>query len=94
MLAPDPRHTRRSQAETPLIDLSEFGQPPLSAGKVSQAPMLMVDSAMASPNRFSLNWPDNQSGAVEDSTVVSSPARRPPTLRLLSHYKRRTAHFD
>src|SRR3954471_21307431 len=29
MVAPDPRHTRRSQAETPLIDLSEFGQPPL-----------------------------------------------------------------
>src|SRR3954454_3860661 len=29
MVAPDPRHTRRSQAETPLIDLSEFGQPAL-----------------------------------------------------------------
>jgi hypothetical protein len=29
MMAPDPRHPRRSQAETPLIDLSEFGQPPL-----------------------------------------------------------------
>jgi hypothetical protein len=30
MIAPDPRHSRRSQAETPLIDLSEFGQPPLT----------------------------------------------------------------
>src|SRR5215212_1410884 len=30
MIAPDPRHSRRSQAETPLIDLSEFGQPSLS----------------------------------------------------------------
>jgi hypothetical protein len=31
MVAPDLRHPRRSQAEIPLIDLSEFGQPPLAA---------------------------------------------------------------
>jgi hypothetical protein len=30
MVAPDLRHPRRSQAEIPLIDLSEFGQPPLA----------------------------------------------------------------
>jgi hypothetical protein len=30
IVAPDPRHPRRSQAENPLIDLSEFGQPPLA----------------------------------------------------------------
>src|SRR6476661_2833473 len=29
MVAPDPRNPRRSQAEFPLIDLSEFGRPPL-----------------------------------------------------------------
>jgi hypothetical protein len=29
MLSPDPRHPRRSQADFPLIGLSEFGQPPL-----------------------------------------------------------------
>src|SRR6185437_9607613 len=29
MLAPDPRHPRRSQAENPLIGLSDFGRPPL-----------------------------------------------------------------
>src|SRR5690349_22839543 len=28
IVAPDQRHSRRSQAELPLIDLSEFGQPP------------------------------------------------------------------
>src|SRR5690242_14747215 len=33
MLAPDPRHHRRLQADFPLIALSEFGQPPLSTGK-------------------------------------------------------------
>jgi hypothetical protein len=32
MRAPDPRHSRRSQAEIPLIGLSEFGRPPLSTG--------------------------------------------------------------
>jgi hypothetical protein len=32
MVAPDLRHPRRSQAEIPLIDLSEFGQPPLDLG--------------------------------------------------------------
>jgi hypothetical protein len=30
MLAPDPRHHRRLQADFPLIALSEFGQPPLT----------------------------------------------------------------
>jgi hypothetical protein len=30
MVAPDLRHSRRSQAGFPLIGLSEFGQPPLS----------------------------------------------------------------
>src|ERR1700722_20756828 len=29
MLAPDPRHPRRSQADFPLIGLSEFGRPSL-----------------------------------------------------------------
>jgi hypothetical protein len=29
MVAPNPRDPRRSRAETPLIDLSEFGHPPL-----------------------------------------------------------------
>src|SRR5215212_5470156 len=30
MFAPDPRQLRRSQAEIPLIGLSEFGRPPLN----------------------------------------------------------------
>jgi hypothetical protein len=29
IVAPDPRQSRRFQAEFPLIGLSEFGQPPL-----------------------------------------------------------------
>jgi hypothetical protein len=29
IVAPERRHFGRSQAEIPLIDLSEFGQPPL-----------------------------------------------------------------
>jgi len=31
ILAPDPRHPRRAQAENPLNDLSEFSRPPLYA---------------------------------------------------------------
>jgi hypothetical protein len=31
IVAPDPRHSRRSQAGFPLIALSEFGRPPLLA---------------------------------------------------------------
>jgi hypothetical protein len=30
IVTPDPRHPRRFQADFPLIDLSEFGRPPLS----------------------------------------------------------------
>src|SRR3954471_7391513 len=36
MLAPDPRHYRRFQADPPLIALSEFGQPPLFASALQQ----------------------------------------------------------
>src|SRR3954467_7411824 len=31
IVAPDPRHSRRSQAGFPLNELSEFGRPPLQA---------------------------------------------------------------
>jgi hypothetical protein len=31
MLAPDPRHPRRAQAEVPLNDLSEFSRLPLAS---------------------------------------------------------------
>jgi hypothetical protein len=31
IVAPDPRHSRRSQAGFPLNELSEFGRPPLPA---------------------------------------------------------------
>jgi hypothetical protein len=30
IVAPDPRHSRRSQADFPLIGLSEFARPPLN----------------------------------------------------------------
>jgi hypothetical protein len=35
IVAPDTRHSGRPQAEIPLIDLSEFGQPPLCPNLVS-----------------------------------------------------------
>src|SRR5580693_4522044 len=39
MVAPDLRHARRSQAEIPLINLSEFGQPPLSTSWATRSPV-------------------------------------------------------
>src|SRR3954465_9869194 len=38
IVAPDLRHSRRLQAETPLIDLSEFGQPPLPSAGITRRP--------------------------------------------------------
>src|SRR3954449_10564979 len=38
IVAPDPRHSRRSQAEFPLNELSEFGQPPLRTHSRSTDP--------------------------------------------------------
>src|SRR4051812_11594062 len=35
IVAPDPRHSRRSQAGFPLNELSEFGRPPLSAARAA-----------------------------------------------------------
>jgi hypothetical protein len=37
IVAPDPRHSRRFQAEFPLNELSEFGQPPLTSAKLRRA---------------------------------------------------------
>jgi hypothetical protein len=37
IIAPDLRHPRRAQAEIPLIDLSEFAQPPLAITMKSKA---------------------------------------------------------
>jgi high-affinity nickel-transport protein len=42
MVAPDLRHPRRSQAEIPLIDLSEFGQPPLTITAASVIVALFI----------------------------------------------------
>jgi len=41
ILAPDPRHPRRAQAENPLNDLSKFSRPPLN----NVAIQLSMDSA-------------------------------------------------
>src|SRR3954470_3780546 len=42
IVAPDPRHSRRSQAGFPLNELSEFGRPPLTDLAVSRPIMVML----------------------------------------------------
>jgi hypothetical protein len=39
ILAPDPRHLHRRQAEKPLIGLSEFPQPPLAEVALRRQPV-------------------------------------------------------
>ncbi|MGC1520860.1 MAG: hypothetical protein WA803_04910, partial [Steroidobacteraceae bacterium] len=39
IVAPDLRHSRRSQADFPLIGLSEFARPPLSIAGVPPKPV-------------------------------------------------------
>src|SRR3954471_11070659 len=44
IIAPDPRHSRRSQAGFPLNELSEFGQPPLvMLGRSNASPLRVSD---------------------------------------------------
>jgi hypothetical protein len=57
MVAPDLRHPRRSQAEIPLIDLSEFGQPPLSARANAT-----VQQMQRMPMRVSIVWVRTDAG--------------------------------
>src|SRR3954447_6100525 len=61
MLAPDPRHHRRFQADPPLIALSEFGQPPL----ISTNPERRVGWQAVS------GWSAGRAAAPEPSTAVS-----------------------
>src|SRR4051794_40069478 len=48
IVTPDLRHSRRLQAEAPLIDLSEFGQPALTFSRVCSR-----NSPFAPPNTLS-----------------------------------------
>ena len=43
ILAPDPRHPRRFQAENPLIGLSDFAEPPLIAAANTWLPGFITD---------------------------------------------------
>jgi len=45
ILAPDPRHPRRAQAENPLNDLSEFSRPPLQGGLSAAHPAALNSPA-------------------------------------------------
>src|SRR5271166_4565041 len=47
IVAPDMRHSRRSQADFPLIDLSEFARPPLGARRYREPVVLLF----AGPSR-------------------------------------------
>jgi len=42
ILAPDPRHPRRAQADNPLNDLSEFSRPPLHALEAAGITLLFL----------------------------------------------------
>jgi hypothetical protein len=63
MLAPDPRHPRRSQADFPLIGLSEFGRPSLYSKYLfylirnEDKPMGVVDAAWGFENNLVGWWP-------------------------------------
>src|SRR4051794_5015557 len=79
MVAPDPRHTRRSQAETPLIDLSEFGQPPLPYRVASCNPQRsgcpdprrpMARKGSAQPDPLSFAPPDWQMRGCPAATLL------------------------
>jgi hypothetical protein len=67
MVAPDLRHPRRSQAEIPLIDLSEFGQPPLNALSESAREMVTVVMAkfsMLATSGYQASYPKSGSWMI------------------------------
>src|SRR3954452_5045064 len=51
IVTPDLRHSRRLQAEAPLIDLSEFGQPALRACRKAWFSLLKPYRSWTSPSR-------------------------------------------
>jgi hypothetical protein len=58
MVSPVTRHSRRSQAEIPLIDLSEFPRPPLTANQRAR------DVVQKSIAKFLPNPPEIAMGEV------------------------------
>ncbi len=84
ILAPDPRHPRRSQADFPLIGLSEFPRPllrfafPLAAAALLGV-VLLVNAKLRADDR------DTREQAQENAWVV---------LHLLSSEHRREPYFE
>src|SRR5690349_1464319 len=58
MLAPDPRHLRRSQADSPLIALFEFGQPPLMKRSATPLPSgwRTKEGELSMPRKVISSW--------------------------------------
>jgi hypothetical protein len=76
MVAPDLRHPRRSQAEIPLIDLSEFGQPPLIIEIYQSEP------AMHIYRRGSGHWVFEPVGGLEAMLELRSVALTIPLAEI------------
>jgi hypothetical protein len=56
IIAPDRRHSRRSQAEIPLIGLSEFARPPLFLTK--PMPRLLINKRHFAAKKIVGQWND------------------------------------
>jgi AcrB/AcrD/AcrF family protein len=79
IVAPDQRHSRRSQADFPLIGLSEFGQPPLYPGASAQT----VSDTVATPIEQEVNGVENMlylySQATSDGGLSLTVTFKPGT---------------
>jgi hypothetical protein len=96
IVAPDPRHPRRFQADFPLIDLSEFGRPPLIATATTQntaaaPPPITSQRPHPAVGRASNSLPTNKAVAASSkrtgANAQSGPSRKlnraPRRLRVM-----------
>jgi pimeloyl-ACP methyl ester carboxylesterase len=99
MLAPDQRHPCRSQAEIPLIDLSEFRRPPLNYYRADpiKVPLSIFDAAQFEAPDLALHFftgvaepPATTTLRVDVPTLVfwgmQDPALLPSQLDGLDNY--------
>src|SRR4051812_1740321 len=78
IVTPDMRHSRRSQADFPLIGLSEFAQPPLSwvEGKSRRSPQNTASGSWAAfrlpIGKCSASCPQQPSGRHDPAFNISA----------------------
>src|SRR3954451_17917189 len=82
IVAPDPRHSRRSQAGFPLNELSEFGRPPLITSDAGALLLGATDRVLGLTRRLAACFQDSRDPAYTEHVLETLVMQRVVGLAL------------